>query len=92
MATTEHNSATALPQQSLTQINELNAIHDRFTFLACGLQGVGTAASCTEELGEVTLQNLGHAAFALGQYAQDLNTRLERVIMHNDRNGPQKVV
>jgi hypothetical protein len=94
MATNEHTSATALTQQcylSPANIDELHAIHDRLTFVCDGLQGVGVAASLTNELGLSTLERLGHAVFALGQYAGDLNERLEVVLMHSEQVKPQQV-
>tara|TARA_R100000005_G_scaffold75323_1_gene42504 strand:+ start:4015 stop:4308 length:294 start_codon:yes stop_codon:yes gene_type:complete len=84
MATNDTNSATALPKQmrqlSSAEVEELDKLHERFNYLSAGLMGIGTAAACgIDNLGEEPLEQLAHAVFALGQYAQDLTTRLEMV-------------
>lgn len=95
MATNDTNSATALPKQlcnlSSSELEELDKLHDRFTYLSAGLMGIGTAAACgIDNLGDEPREQLAHAVFALGQYAQDLTTRLEMVSMGVRRQGSQQ--
>jgi hypothetical protein len=86
MATTEHTSATALTQQprflTPAQIAEVKTVHERMVYVAEGLQGLGVMISA-EEMSDWGRENIGHAIFALGQYAQDLNNRLEGIASHS---------
>jgi hypothetical protein len=94
MATTEHNSATALPQQqrnlSPGKIDDIQEIHDRLTYIVDGLQGLGVAVTC-DDLTPFAKESYGSAIFALGQYAQDLNGKLEAILLQSEQVKPQAV-
>ena len=83
MATEKHTSASAHPQQRFltpAQINEVSVVHERMVYVAEGLQGLGVSVTC-DELTPWAKEALGAAIFALGQYAQDLNNRLEGIAL-----------
>ena len=51
-------------------------------YVAEGLQGLGVAVTC-DELTPFAKESYGAAVYALGQYAQDLNNRLEGIALHS---------